>query len=115
MSTCAQELDGTTRNQGKIDESIEVVAHIKSKRRKAGRVLVKSATLKNVKKLASNALNKGKWLSDEHIDHAQAMLAKQFEHIGGLQAVCIFVPDGCQCVGTPEKNFVQMLNIAGNH
>ena len=32
-------------------------------------------------------LESGEWLTDEHIDHAQALLAKHFPYIGGLQAV----------------------------
>ena len=60
-------------------------------------------------------IQSGKWLEDEQIDHAQAMLAKQFTSIGGLQPVCIFEPQGCQRVGTPENAFVQILNVNDNH
>jgi hypothetical protein len=49
------------------------------------------------------------------LTHAQAMPAKQFPDIGGLQAVCVFAPEGCQRVGTPEQSFVQVLNVGGNH
>ena len=60
-------------------------------------------------------IQNGEWLSDEHIDLAQAMLAKQFNNSGSLQTVSIFIPKGCQLVNTPEQNFVQILNIGGNH
>ena len=43
------------------------------------------------------------------------MLANQFSNIGGLQPVCVFEPEGCQRVGTPKNNFVQILNVSGNH
>ena len=60
-------------------------------------------------------IESGAWIADEQIDHTQAMLASQFSNIGGLQPVCIFEPKGCQRVGTPKNNFVQILNVSGNH
>lgn len=99
----------------KIDEDIKIVGHSKARKRKIGPVPVKKANLmKNNTRLLPDIQN-GAWLSDEHIDHAQAMLAKQFPDIGGLQAVCVFVPEGCQQVGTPEQSFVQVLNVGGRH
>ena len=71
------------------NEDVTIVAHTKAKKRKAGPMPVQKANLKrNVKQLI-NKIENGKWLSDEHIDHAQAMLAKQYPGIGGLQAVCV--------------------------
>ena len=29
--------------------------------------------------------------------------------------MCVFEPDECQFVGTPDRNFIQIMNIAGNH
>ena len=111
--------DSPIPKAGDIDspknEDITIVAHTKTKKRKAGPVPVRKANLKrNVKQLITKIQN-GKWLSDEHIDHAQAMLAKQYPGIGGLQAVCVFEPEGCQRVGTPEQNFIQVVNVSGNH
>ena len=57
----------------------------------------------------------GLWLSAEHIDQAQAMLAQQHPNIGGWQACGVFVPDGCQCIGKPEGDFIQILNVGGDH
>ena len=110
--------DSPIPKAGDIDspknEDITIVAHTKTKKRKAGPVPVRKANLKrNVKQLITKIQN-GKWLSDEHIDHAQAMLAKQYPGIGGLQAVCVFEPEGCQRVGTPEQNFIQVVNVSGN-
>jgi hypothetical protein len=103
-----------TNIPNKIDEDIKIVGYTKARKRKVGPVPVKKANLmKNNTRLLPDIQN-GEWLSDEHIDHAQAMLAKQFPGIGGLQAVCVFAPEGCQRVGTPEQSFVQVLNVAGN-
>ena len=104
-----------TNIPNKIDEDIKIVGYTKARKRKVGPVPVKKANLmKNNTRLLPDIQN-GAWLSDEHIDHAQAMLAKQFPGIGGLQAVCVFAPEGCQRVGTPEQSFVQVLNVGGNH
>ena len=70
---------------------------------------------KEVSSLINSVKSEETWLADEHIDHAQAMLAKQFKEIGGCQSVCVFEADGCQFVGTPDRNFIQIMNIAGNH
>ena len=92
-----------------------VVGHKPAKKRKAGPVPVKRANLKKNTRYLIPSIRNGEWLSDEHIDPAQAMLARQFQNIAGLQAVCIFVPEGCQRVGTPQQSFIQILNIGGNH
>ncbi|CAB4042278.1 COMPASS component SPP1, partial [Paramuricea clavata] len=55
------------------------------------------------------------WLTDEHIDNAQAILAENFPHIGGLQATWVFISEECQSVGTPKEDFVQIVNVCGNH
>ena len=54
-------------------------------------------------------------VTDEHIDNAQAILAEIFPHIGGLQATWVFISEECQSVGTPEGDFVQIVNVCGNH
>ena len=92
-----------------------VVGEIKKGKTKAVQLAVKSAVpKKNIAGLVP-VIQSGKWLEDEQIDHAQAMLAKQFTSIGGLQLVCISEPQGCQRVGTPENAFVQILNVNDNH
>ena len=60
-------------------------------------------------------IKSGEWLTDEHIDHAQAILAKHFPYIGGLQAVWVFISEGCQSLGTPKEEFIQIINVTGNH
>ena len=43
------------------------------------------------------------------------MLANDFPYVGGLQAVWVIASDGCESVGTPEEDFVQILNVHNNH
>ena len=55
------------------------------------------------------------WLVDDHIDHAQGLLLEQFPNMHGLQNRMLFgTPDAC-LVGTPACDFVQILNLGGNH
>ncbi|CAB4021279.1 Calcium-responsive transcription factor [Paramuricea clavata] len=60
-------------------------------------------------------IESGEWLKDEHNDNAQAFLAKNFPHIGSLQATWVFISEECQSVGTPKEDFVQIVNVCGNH
>lgn len=103
-----------TKNQRKA-EDIVIVSETKAKKRTLGPVPVKPATLKKDISQLLPIIQSGEWLSDEHIDHAQAMLKKHFPYIGGLQAVWVFISEGCQSVGTPQEDFVQILIIGGNH
>lgn len=68
----------------------------------------------NVHKLLP-VIESGDWLTDEHIDNAQAILAQHFPYIGGLQATWVFISEECQSVGTPKDDFVQIVNVYGNH
>ena len=90
-------------------EEIIDVGEVKAKKRKASAVLKKNVAM------LLQGIESGAWIVDEQIDRAQAMLANQFSNIGCLQTVCVFEPEGCQRVGTPENNFVQILNVSGNH
>jgi hypothetical protein len=49
--------------------------------------------------------------------HAQVLLANQCAHIDGFQVVSVFVfcHEGCQNVGTPKKEFIQIMNVRGDH
>ena len=53
------------------------------------------------------------WLNDRHISAALMLLKKQHPHISGLQTPTL------QCTRTfdvqEEKEFVQVLNMSGNH
>ena len=52
------------------------------------------------------------WLSGEHIDHAQWLLKKQYPGTNGLHSVLAFESKNLQ---RGLANFVQVLNIDGNH
>lgn len=54
-------------------------------------------------------------MNDLQIDHAQAMLCRQYSYIDGLQQVGVFETIGCTQVGTPTNKFVQMMNFGGEH
>ena len=91
-----------------------ITSQKRAKKRPIGPLPVRPATSPDLDKLLP-LIDNGEWLTDEHIDGAQAMLAKHFPYIGGLQAVWVFISEGCQSVGMPKEEFVQILNIAGNH
>ena len=54
-------------------------------------------------------------LTDEEINHAQAILKKQHPDIDGFQDMAIFEDNGCHFVGTPSRPFVQILHAFSNH
>ena len=87
----------------------------KAKKRPIGPLPVQQAVLVTEISKLLPAIHSGEWLTDEHIDNAQAILAKHFPYIGGLQAVWVFISEGCQSLGTPEQEFIQIINVSGNH
>ncbi|MPC69752.1 hypothetical protein E2C01_063983 [Portunus trituberculatus] len=54
----------------------------------------------------------GTWLSDEHVDHAQHMLGKNFPSISGFQSTVVFESTK---IKSPKLKFIQILNVYGNH
>jgi hypothetical protein len=109
-------LPPSTTSLKECEDDIVILSSTGPKQRKTGLLPVKSANLgKNIASLTNTIRMEGEWLSDEHINHAQALLANQCSHIDGFQATAIFCPEGCQNVGTPKKNFVQIMNVTGNH
>lgn len=56
------------------------------------------------------------WLTSDGIDQASYLMAKDHDHLDGFQSVLPFsaIAQG-GIVGTPEKKFVQMLNIRQSH
>ena len=87
----------------------------KQKKRPIGPLPVTpSLKYKDIAKLLP-VIKDGEWLTDEHVDNAQAILADNFRNIGGLQATWVFISGECQSVGTPEDDFVQIVNVCGNH
>ena len=55
------------------------------------------------------------WLDDGHINHAQALVSRQYPQIGGFQSACVFQPEEYQQVVKPEGHFFLILNLSGNH
>jgi hypothetical protein len=96
-----------------LEHDVIVTCQKRPKKRKNGPLPVKPATFSDGCKV--QPIKNGEWLTDEHVDNAQAILAQHFPYIRGLQAVWVFISEGCQYVGTPTNEFVQILNIAGNH
>ena len=59
-----------------------------------------------------DSLYNGKWLTDNIIDAAQALLRKAYHHIGGLEPVCL----GQTLQFTVQRGeFVQILNVSNSH
>ena len=56
------------------------------------------------------------WLTSDAMDQASYLMAKDHDHLDGFQSVLPFsaIAQG-GIVGTPEKKFVQMLNIRQSH
>ena len=58
---------------------------------------------------------KNVWIGDDHIDHCQGLLLKQFPATKGLQNRMLFgTHDACN-VGAPDGEFLQILNMSGTH
>ena len=64
--------------------------------------------------LVSTILKDDYWLTDQHIDHAQWLLSKQFPDANGLHSVLAFASKPPR-VQTGDKGFVQILHVGGNH
>lgn len=56
------------------------------------------------------------WLTSDTIDMASYLLAKEYQDIDGFQSVLLYsaISHG-GIVGTPQKKFVQILNICNSH
>ena len=107
------EVDVKAKDNGRA-EIVFVSEHKKrAKKRPIGPLLVEQAVLANNTSALLPLIKSGEWLTDIH--HAQAILAKHFPYIGGLQAVWVFISEGCQSLGTPKEEFIQIINVIGNH
>lgn len=69
----------------------------------------------SVGNFAREVLQKGKWLGDEHIDHAQYLLGSSFPSISGFQSTIVFDSKNCVHVKVPQASFIQILNVHSNH
>jgi hypothetical protein len=77
-----------------LEHDVIVTCQKRPKKRKNGPLPVKPATFSDGCKV--QPIKNGEWLTDEHVDNAQAILAQHFPYIGGLQAVWVFISEGCQ-------------------
>ena len=69
---------------------------------------------KNSEKLVMSIMKEDYWLTDEHIDHAQWLLSKQFPGAKGLHSVLASESNPPK-VQKGGKDFVQVLHVGGNH
>ena len=86
----------------------------KNKVGKSKRNILHCAANANPEKLVSTILKNNYWLTDEHMDHGQWLISKQFPKMKGFHSVFAFEGK------TPKvekglKDFVQIVNIGGNH
>ena len=68
----------------------------------------------NPGKLALVMLQKDYWLSDEHIDHVQWLISRQFPAVKGFHSVLAFESKPPK-VEKGLKGFVQIVNAGGSH
>ena len=64
---------------------------------------------------ATEIMQEGKWLGDEHVDHAQHLLGSSFPSVSGFQSTIVFDSKNCVHVKTPNNRFVQILHVHSNH
>jgi hypothetical protein len=86
----------------------------KNKVGKSKKNILHCAANANPEKLVSTILKNNYWLTDEHMDHGQWLISKQFPKMKGFHSVLAFKGK------TPKvekglKDFVQIVNIGGNH
>ena len=65
-------------------------------------------------KLVLSILKDGVWLTDEHVDHVQWLLSEQHSTVNGFHSVLAFEAENAK-VAKGQKNFIQLLNMSGDH
>lgn len=68
----------------------------------------------NPEKLAATMMQQNYWLTDEHIDHAQWLISRQFPTVNGFHSVLAFESQPPKVV-KGLKGFVQIINAGGSH
>ena len=76
--------------------------------------ILRSAANSIPEELSSGILKDNQWLNDEHIDHAQCLLMQKFPNCNGLNFVLAF-QGRTPKVERGLVDFVQILNVGGNH
>lgn len=124
VNTTANTVDSTANTVDTVSNKIKANSNkvdtttnkVKSKNTvgKNKRNILHCAANANPEKLVSTILKKNYWLTDEHMDHGQWLISKQFPKMKGFHSVLAFEGK------TPKvekglKDFVQIVNIGGNH
>lgn len=109
--------DTIGKEASNVDSEISFVKKVSPKKRNPGTLQISKKVIptRNLEKLSANIQRRGYWLADEHVDHSQYLLASQHGSMDGFQAACIFEPDDCQHIGTPNGKYVQIMNINNSH
>lgn len=74
-----------------------------------------AATSPRLTEMLRTVMSPNTWLSDEEINHGQALLRQQFPEVDGWQDVGLFGDNGCHLLGTPQRPFVQVMLTFENH
>ena len=82
--------------------------------RKKNREVLHCAANANPEKLALTMMQQNNWLTDEHIDHVQWLISRQFPAVKGFHSVLAFESKPPK-VEKGLKGFVQILNAGGSH
>ena len=85
------EVDVKAEDNGRAEIVFVSEQKKKAKKRPIGPLPVEQAVLANNASELLPLIKSREWLTDGHVDHAQAILAKHFLYIGGLQAVWVFI------------------------
>ena len=120
-SSCVQSVQSATpdvlvtsessTSEGSI--SIQASEDTLSPRKSRRMHTIRSPRSRNPNILREQILRPSLQLSDEHIDHAQALLADDFPSIGGLQSTCIYAVESCTNAISRSESFIQILNVGG--
>jgi hypothetical protein len=94
----------TTRNTKKSQKG----------RKKQNREVLHCAANANPRKLALTRMQQNYWLTDEHIDHVQWLISRQFPAVKGFHSVLAFESKPPK-VEKGLKGFVQIVNAWGIH
>ena len=76
--------------------------------------VLSSTKNKKYEQLSLQILSDGFWLTDEHIDHGQWLLSKQFPEGKGLHSVLAFEGENPK-VEKGLNDFVQIINVGAQH
>ena len=82
--------------------------------REKTKIVFHSQANPNPHQLVLSLLQADKWLTDEHIDHGLWLMSEQYPHAKGLHSVLAFQNKQPK-VESGLEDFVQILNVSGNH